>query len=406
MKFISSLPNYHRWIMNKVNFSQWLSIMDVKDKYRPASARNQILYFYRDGCLNSVFDVCQKLQGNQPEVRPSSSTFCTVSNSEDANMQPSFAKRRTRQPLKRLTVEELRANITSLDPEFSSQNIFQEASPYEKFKLAVTENGNLFWRRSGRCDHFALNDVNMTTGIFQEDCYVHLTLTTSDGVSELSCSCSMYTTLVQIASFGVSEQEFEDMNLENVNCCHMRLFNEMILDHLPAIRSLTSNSENNLVKKLEDNLHKLNETICYLPTVSKKSLKFSVYSDYDERCCFVHITDNRICCQSGYCDAVFKCSKRSVVHFDKAVNLCPHLMEMKNNGVWRNFLPKADSEEAGGLSQDEDDNDQANDEDEPVPPRPAPELKVCQLPTTATTHSFPYKVFIVWYRMIFFFHPF
>ena len=378
MKFISCLPNYHRWKLDKVNFSQWLSVMDVKDKYRPASARNQILYFFREGCLNAVYDVCEKLQGNQPQIRQSSSssTFITTNPSEDVDLQPSVSKRRTRQPLKRLTVEELRSNIVSLDPEFSSRNVFEEASSYEKFKLAVIENGNLFWRRSGKCDHFAMNDVSMTTGVFQEDCYVHLTFISSDDISELSCSCSMYTTLIQVAALGVSEQDFEGMNLENVNCCHMRLFNEMIRDHLPAIRSLTSTSENNLVKKLEDKLHLLNETICHLPTTSNKSLKFSVYSDYDERCCFVHITDNRICCQSGYCDAVFKCSKRSVVRLDEAAVLCPHLTVMKNNIAWRSYLPEA---EAGNLVEDEDDNDKANDEEpEPVRP-PAKELKVCHL---------------------------
>ena len=63
----------------------------------------------------------------------------------------------------------------------------------------------------------------------------------------------------------------------------MRLFNEMIRNHLPAIRSLTSNSENRLVKRLEDNLHLLNETICHLQITLDKSLKFSEYSEYDER---------------------------------------------------------------------------------------------------------------------------
>ena len=378
LRFISSLPNYHRWLLDKVNFSQWLSIMDMKEKYRPASARNQILYFYRESCLKAVFDVCEKLRGNQPPAlqSSSSSTFITMSvSSEDVDTQPSVAKRRQRQPLKRLTAEDLRANITSLDPEFSSRNIFEEVSSYEKFKLAVIENGHVFWRRSGNIDIFAINDVNMTTGIFQEDCYAHLTMVTSGDESELSCSCSMYSTLLQVASFGVSEQEFESMNLENVICCHMRLFKELILDYLPAIRSNSSRSQNNLVKRLEDNLHLLNMSVCHLPTTSNRCLKFSVYSEYDERCSLVHITDNRICCQSGYCDAVFSCSKRYVVRLDEAEVLCPHLLKMKEQqGDWRNLLPGADFDETDGLEEEE--NDRADDEEEPVPP-PAPELQVC-----------------------------
>ena len=215
----------------------------------------------------------------------------------------------------------------------------------------------------------------MTTGIFQEDCYAHLTMVTSGDEPELSCSCSMYSTLLQVASFGVSEQEFESMNLENVICCHMRLFKELILDYLPAIRSNSSRSQNNLVKRLEDNLHLLNMSVCHLPTTSNRCLKFSVYSEYDERCSLVHITDNRICCQSGYCDAVFSCSKRYVVRLDEAEVLCPHLLKMKEQqGDWRNLLPGADFDETDGFEEEE--NDRADDEEEPVPP-PAPELQVC-----------------------------
>ena len=120
---------------------------------------------------------------------------------EDVGVQPSVATRRTRQHLKRLTVEKFRASVVPLGHEFSSWNIFQEASAYEeKFKLAVIENGNLFWKRSVKCDHFAMTDVDIKTGVFQEDCYMHLTFISSDGLSELICSCGMYTSLIQVAA--------------------------------------------------------------------------------------------------------------------------------------------------------------------------------------------------------------
>ena len=59
MQFISSIPNNHKWQLKKVNFSQWLTLSD--NKYKPASARNQILYYFHDVYLSEVFDVCLKL---------------------------------------------------------------------------------------------------------------------------------------------------------------------------------------------------------------------------------------------------------------------------------------------------------------------------------------------------------
>lgn len=391
LRFISSFPNFHRWQQNKVSFSQWLSIIDINGKYRPASARNQILFYFREGCLSKVYEVCTKLRSFEfpTQQLASSSTFVsTAAVSEDVDTIPSAPKRRRREPVKRLTAADLLCNITSLDPEFSARNLSQEATAYEKFKFAIIENGHVFWRRtSANVDIFAMNDVNMTTGLFQEDCYAHLTRVNIDGAFDLTCSCSMYTTLMQVACLGVSEQEFEEMDLGNVNCCHMRLFNELISDFLPSLLNNTSRSENNLVKMLECTKGLMNDPICHLPTPSNRSLKFSVYADHDDRCSVVHITDNRVCCQSGYCDALFSSSKRYVVNLDKAEVLCPHLLSMREQyNLWIDLLPKAaDSVETGNMTEVE--NDQADDEDpQPPPPveNPVSELKVCILQSIET----------------------
>ena len=337
LRFISSISNLHRWQHQKVAYSQWLSIMDVKGKYKPASPRNQILFYFREGYLSKVYDVCSKLQNSENPTRHSApvcstSSVSTVIGSEDIDTPA--PKRRRSEPRKRLTMTDLLSNISSLDPQFSSRNMSQKTSPYETFKFAMIENGHLFWRRSSaNIDIFVMNDVSMTTGLFQEDCYVHLTRLTYDGVTELTCTCTMYTTLLQVVSFGVSEEELDDMDLGNINCCHMRLFNEFIVDHMPSVLNNTSHSENNLIRKLELTKDQINDPVCHLPTPSNRTLKFSVFSDHDNRCCFVHLTNKRLCCQSGYCDALFSSSKRFIVYLDKAEVLCPHLISMKTHPV-------------------------------------------------------------------------
>ncbi|KAH3829843.1 hypothetical protein DPMN_103073 [Dreissena polymorpha] len=70
MQFISSIPNNHKWQLKKVNFSQRLPLCDKK--YKPASARNQIVYYFHDGYLSEVFGVCLKLK--HMETLPSTST--------------------------------------------------------------------------------------------------------------------------------------------------------------------------------------------------------------------------------------------------------------------------------------------------------------------------------------------
>lgn len=82
----------------------------------------------------------------------------------------------------------------------------------------------------------------------------------------------------------------------------------------------------------------------------------------------VHITDNRFCCQSGYCDAMFSCSKRHVVKLDKTDILCPHLVRMKDQrDLWTPYLPEAVDSEGAEISNEIEDEP----EDDVPPPRPA-----------------------------------
>ena len=384
LKFISSISNFHKWQHDKINYSQWLSHYTRDQKYKPASLRNQILFNFRDGNLKMVHDTCAKYLNLEQEVRQSSSqrggsVVSTMIGSEDVEITHPVPKRQRVNTRKRLTMSNLQAKITTFDPRFTSRNLAQNTSPFDSFKFAMIENGNMFWRRSSaNVDIFTMNDVSMTTGLFQEDCFVHLTRVSIEGEFELTCSCSMYATLMQVASIGVSDVEFDEMDLQNINCCHMKLLNELVVDHMPSIISNTSNSENNLVRKLELGKDLVNAPVCYLPTSSSRTLKFSVYSDHDNRCAFVHITDNRICCQSGYCDALFSCSKRSIITLDKAEAPCPHLISMREHPeVWSGLLPvPVESIDTDVSNETEDDPEDVYQPPPPNVPDSEPDLQV------------------------------
>ena len=249
LKFISSISNFHKWQHDKINYSQWLSHYTRDQKYKPASLRIQILFNFRDGNLKTVHDTCAKYLNLEQEVRQSSfqrggSVVSTMIGSEDVEITHPVPKRQRVNTRKTLTMSTLHSKITTFDPWFTSRNLAQNTSPFDSFKFAMIENGNMFWRRSSaNIDIFTMNDVSMTTGLFQGDCFVHLTRVSIEGEFELLCSCSMYATLMQVASISVSDVEFDEMDLQNINYCHMKLLNELVVDHMPSIISNTSNSE-------------------------------------------------------------------------------------------------------------------------------------------------------------------
>ena len=161
----------HKWETTHIQFSQWLSIFDEKGKYKPASTRNQILCNFREGNLHEVFRVCSKLQaGKLPSRQQASATRnfdCSSVGLDHTESVTSAVKRRRREPLRRLTMTDLLANVTSVDHDFSSQNLHQERSAYYKFKVALINNGNVIWRQSADgVDIFAMNDVSISTGLF------------------------------------------------------------------------------------------------------------------------------------------------------------------------------------------------------------------------------------------------
>ncbi|KAL3885944.1 hypothetical protein ACJMK2_025975 [Sinanodonta woodiana] len=326
LQYISMFPNWHKWQHKTIR----------KENNKPASLRNQVLYNYREGNMDNVYSVCSKYKNIAIDQAQSASTFeCLPESSTYGDIVPPASKRKRRKPTRH--------------HQFSSDNIAEERSCYDKFKYAMIENGHVIWRRSAaNVNIFTMNEVSMTTGLVQEDCYVHLTKTDIDNTTELFCSCGI-----------IPQDNLDEVDLSDVKCCHMRFFNEFIIDHIPSLLNNSSRSENKVIEKLEATKDQINEPICRMPTASDKTLKFSVYCDDDKTCTFVHITDNSLSCQSGFCHAMYSSSKRKVQHLDKTETICPHLNQLKVHAdKWMDLLViTADSSDSVYLSGDEDEED-------------------------------------------------
>ena len=88
-----------------------------------------------------------------------------------------------------------------------------------------------------------MNDVSMTRGQFQEDVYVHLTVTQTDGLTDMFCTCAMYGVLLQMARISLPDKNLDEVNLTNLKCCHIRLFDDMISDHMPSLITISAHQQ-------------------------------------------------------------------------------------------------------------------------------------------------------------------
>lgn len=128
-----------------------------------------------------------------------------------------------------------------LEPHLCCDNLIEDRSLYATFKYAVIENGYISWRRSTSDDNiFTVNDVSMTNGHFQEDVYVHLTMLQTDSLTDMFYTCAMYSVHRKCkckwcCNFNIDN--FDKVSITNLKCCHIRLFDIMINDHMPSLIS-------------------------------------------------------------------------------------------------------------------------------------------------------------------------
>ncbi|CAC5384603.1 unnamed protein product [Mytilus coruscus] len=286
------------------------------------------------------------------------STVNQTSNYTDVSQPEEQRSVRTRR--KALTEEDILRNLTILNPDFIEENRSTENSLYQQYKTAQIESGTLQWRlHKPHIDILCMNDINMNTGTIYDFSYVHMTRTLEGNELHYNCTCKLYATLLQLATLN-DNLDAEIYNV-NIRCCHIRLFKEVIEPifvnvFTPESIPQPTKSQEIVIKSLE----LLDKPVCILPS-TLKTKKFTVRDENDtESCNFVHLSKNRLICQSGECQTIYGCSQRKVIYLEETTNICPHLDAMKKNrNLWLVNLDNIEDDD------DDEDDDQFNNQPNP-----------------------------------------
>ena len=361
---ISCMPNNHYWQEGDhahVGFSRMLSVRDSTGKYKPTSLRNLVLFHHRESNYQAIFNLINKFRN--PE---SSSSSITVDKSEPNLNHPAddiiiMPRQRSIRPKRKpLTEEDILRNIRQVNPHFTAQNRASESSLFDQYKTSQVETGKLFWRiHKPDLDVVCMNDVSMNNGAFLDSSYIHLSRLIQANELKYQCTCSLYTTLIQLAT--LNDQDVE-VDTANIRCCHIRFFQEVIEPDYEIYFSNHSfqqptKSQNAILEAIRF----LETTVCSLPS-SLRTKKFSVVPKDKRNCRFVNYSKNRLACQSGECSSIYGFSTRKTLYLDKTENLCPHLEAMKENkDVWlggNNIVYEEEEEEEDiNLEMDNDEDD-------------------------------------------------
>lgn len=353
---ISAIPNNHYWDevdQAHVGYARMLSVRDEVGKKKPASLRNLILLHCRDKDFGTIYQLVKRYKNPATETSAIQSSVNQTSNHTEVSQPEEQRSVRTRR--KALTEEDILRNLTILNPDFIEENRSTENSLYQQYKTAQIETGTLQWRlHKPHIDILCMNDINMNTGTIYDFSYVHMTRTLEGNELHYSCTCKLYATLLQLATLNDNlDAEIYDVN---IRCCHIRLFKEVIEPifinvFTPESIPQPTKSQEIVIRSLE----LLDRPVCILPS-TLKTKKFTVRDENDtESCNFVHLSKNRLICQSGECQTIYGCSQRKVIYLEETTNICPHLDAMKKNrDLWLVNLDNMEDD------NDDEDDDQFN----------------------------------------------
>ncbi|XP_076089236.1 uncharacterized protein LOC143059604 isoform X1 [Mytilus galloprovincialis] len=354
---ISAIPNNHYWDeldQAHVGYTRMLSVRDEVGKKKPASLRNLILLHCRDKDFGTIYQLVERYKN--PATETSAIQSCSVNQtSNHTEVSQPEEQRSVKTRRKALTEEDILRNLTILNPDFIEENRSTENSLYQQYKTAQIETGTLQWRlHKPHIDILCMNDINMNTGTIYNFSYVHMTRTLEGNELHYSCTCKLYATLLQLATLNDNlDAEIYDVN---IRCCHIRLFKEVIEPifinvFTPESITQPTKSQEIVIRSLE----LLDRPVCILPS-TLKTKKFTVRAENDtESCNFVHLSKNRLICQSGECQTIYGCSQRKVIYLEETTNICPHLDAMKTNrDLWLVNLDNMEDD------NDDEDDDQFN----------------------------------------------
>jgi len=194
------------------------------------------------------------------------------------------------------------------------------------FTQKMVEVGTLIWRSHKQTiDVVVMNDVDVSTGIFQMNKFVHVWMHHDAETTRYTCDCSMYGILINV-------------NDADEVCCHIRFLKE----HVEANIHSLFNSDSDTLKTAIGVMLKRSIASIGQPVVKldqhKLNHKFSVFSDDQIASVIVTLEKNRFVCTNGECRAL-KSHKRKAVSLDDSASLCQHLRTLnQNKAPWKEFV--------------------------------------------------------------------
>ena len=177
----------------------------------PLSCRNRVLYFFRRQLKVEILK----------NLIPSPSSTVTKSKNENEVLPTSSRtkKSRTEPPSNPRNASQRDFVCPEMDLPLYTTAEENEATPFTKFThYLLSSSGTLKWRIHGlEMDVIAMNDIDLNSGLFQKNRFIHMYRRRSSISGQLSywCNCKMY---------GAVQQMETQSSLQTNYCCHIRFF--------------------------------------------------------------------------------------------------------------------------------------------------------------------------------------
>ena len=299
-----------------------------------------------------------------PSSSPLSSSIASTSSSSASSSLQSATSARTRHGN---AIDDIyMPNV----PDVPNTDCATPSTPYALYKQNLMEEyGVLEWRlHQDTTDVVAMNDVDLNTGIFMKNSFVHTSRQVLDGIHkvEYQCSCKMFSTVLRLKH---SSQGSVD---NSHTCVHVRFFSEELEPHLDTFfhsHHLSINPSSPLGKKVTHAISNANNAVVRLDN-DKRYHRYSVIpSGLVQTCAIVKLESNRFSCQAGLCRAK-QGHKRKVTAVGDSTN-CPHIQALNTSReLWDEFAIA--EEECNDKQVASDDSDEYDDGFESVEPAQEP----------------------------------
>ncbi len=293
----SSKPSYARY----TSLGVYKTEKDYPD-YRPGFCRDFILYLSRDFADNAEREMCatfRKAFNMKPRATDSGIEIIKKNfkrPGDPLSSTPPAKKPRLYRGVTRLGEEDLRDAIDAMiETEQPKEPSLESVDPFDQYVTQLIETGHFSFRIHNQdTDSFCMNDIDMDNeGRFQTNQFVHTYKDRNLQGDSYSCTCQQYTTLLQIASFAVHEDDIPDV--EELVCVHIRFIQEYV--------DKFSYDESNVMELIQQGMKYKNVGAVLLSSSSHKSKRYSIINRQHNKCSIVSHCGKYMKCHDGKCAA-------------------------------------------------------------------------------------------------------